>query len=99
MATKTNGGAGKDAAAITESPFALKEFEVWRAEPIFKFRLNEDTGLQERYQANVELKGEKPISVTLIEQRQADELNSHLENSKLFYKPKTAKDAKEGTNN
>lgn len=98
MATKTSGGAGKDAAANTESPFALKEFEVWRAEPVFEWRLNVKSGDKERYLADVELKGEKPISVTLIEQRQADELNSHLENSKLFYKPKTAKDAKEGTN-
>lgn len=73
--------------AVDDNPNALKLFEKHRAKPIFKFRINEDTGVQERYLHTVEKLSAAPLMTTNIEQRHADELNSQVENSGEYYFP------------
>jgi len=65
-------------------PNAVKKFKKFAASPVYKFRINEDTGEQERYLHEIKKKGDV-ISVHTIEQRHADELNSQVENSGFYY--------------
>jgi hypothetical protein len=72
-------------APIQEAESTLKKFECWQAAPVFKFRVNEDTGEQERYLSEVKKKGAEPLFTTHIEQHHADTLNEQLENSGQYY--------------
>lgn len=75
-------------AAVPGNKKGLLQFEKHTARPVYKFRLNEDTGEQERYLQSVEKTSAAPLSVHNMEQRHADELNSHLEISGFYYFPK-----------
>lgn len=66
-------------------PEVVKKFGKFKATPIFKFRVNEDTGQSERYIADVKKDSETPIQITNIEQHHADTLNSQVEASGLYY--------------
>jgi hypothetical protein len=73
--------------APEESPSGLKKFECWQARPEYLFRMNPKTGEQERYLADIEKTGAKPLFTTHIEQHHADTLNAQVENSGQYYFP------------
>lgn len=72
-------------AEADEAPTGLKKFECWQARPKYLFRMDPETGQQERYLAEVEKTGAKPLFTTHIEQHHADTLNAQVENSGQYY--------------
>lgn len=66
------------------NPNELKKFKKYAAAPVYKYRIDENTGEKERYLDRVEKKGDL-ISIHMIAQRHADELNAQIENSGFYY--------------
>lgn len=60
------------------------DFEQWGAKPIRKFRINEDTGVQEQYIAGMEITSAKPKMRTRVSARDARILNGQVAVNGLY---------------
>lgn len=62
-----------------------QKYECWKAKPVYKFSISEETGEKEKKLEKVEKIGEKPISTHSMEERHADILNAQVDNSGVYY--------------
>lgn len=62
-----------------------KRYECWKAKPVYKFSINEDTGEKEKTLTGIDKVGDKPTSINSMEEKHAEILNSQVDNSGVYY--------------